>query len=130
MNYFDRLLNEALGVDVRLCTFNGDHMSMYHINIGVPKTLVRFMIEWCADEEFTGEITTVLRKICLTPISPELLPVGKDGKLKQQTEEFVGPYDLHDYFLFQMVRHGHGPSKILYLAEQAFENRYDRATIL
>ncbi|MCZ6799295.1 MAG: NAD(+) synthase [Nitrospirae bacterium] len=112
------------------CTFNGDHMSMYHVNIGVPKTLVRFMIEWCADEEFTGEITTVLRNICSTPISPELLPVGKDGELKQQTEELVGPYELHDYFLFQMVRHGHSPSKILYLAELAFENRYDRTTIL
>jgi len=112
------------------CTFNGDHMSMYHINIGVPKTLVRFLIEWCADEEFIGETTTVLRNICLTPISPELLPVGKDGELKQQTEELVGPYELHDYFLFQMVRHGHSPSKILYLAELAFENLYDRATIM
>ena len=112
------------------CTFNGDHMSMYHINIGVPKTLVRFMIEWCADEEFTGEITTVLRKICSTPISPELLPVSKDGELQQHTEELVGPYELHDYFLFQMVRHGYSPSKILYLAERAFENRYDRVTIM
>jgi len=88
------------------------------------------MIEWCADEECTGEITTVLRNICSTPISPELLPVGKDGELKQQTEELVGPYELHDYFLFQMVRHGHSPSKILYLAELAFENRYDRTTIM
>lgn len=112
------------------CTFNGDHMSMYHINIGVPKTLVRFMIEWCADEEFFGDITTVLRDICSTPISPELLPIGKNGELKQQTEELVGPYELHDYFLFQMVRHGHGPAKILYLAELAFEKRYDRSTIL
>ncbi len=112
------------------CTFNGDHMSMYHINVGIPKTLVRFMIEWCADEEFSGEISTVLRNICSTPISPELLPVGKDGELKQQTEELVGPYELHDYFLFQMIRHGHRPAKILYLAELAFNNRYDRSTIL
>ena len=112
------------------CTFNGDQMSMYHINIGVPKTLVRYIIEWCADEEFTGETSKVLRSICATPISPELLPVGEDGEVMQQTEDLVGPYELHDYFLFQTVRHGHSPSKILYLAELAFLDRYNRATIM
>ncbi len=112
------------------CTFNGDHMSMYHINIGIPKTLVRFMIEWCADEEFAGEIAGVLREISSTPISPELIPTGDDGRMTQHTEELVGPYELHDYFLYQMVRYGHGPATILFLAELAFENRYDRATIL
>lgn len=112
------------------CTFNGDHMSMYHINIGVPKTLVRFMIEWCADEVFAGEVSSLLGDIISTPISPELLPTGDDGRLTQQTEELLGPYELHDYFLFQMIRYGYGPAKILYLAELAFEQRYDRATIL
>ena len=112
------------------CTFNGDHMSMYHVNVGVPKTLVRFIIEWCADAEFSAEIAAVLRDICAVPISPELLPVGADGGVQQITEDIVGPYELHDYFLFQMVRHGQRPAKILYLAELAFANRYDRATIL
>jgi len=112
------------------CTFNGDHISMYHVNIGVPKTLVRYMIEWCADAEFTEEISTVLRDIIAVPISPELFPVGADGELQQMTEDIVGPYELHDYFLYQMVRHGQRPAKILYLPELAFASRYDRATIL
>lgn len=112
------------------CTFNGDHMSMYHVNVGVPKTLVSYMIEWCADAEFSGETAAVLRDICAVPISPELLPVGADGALQQRTEDIIGPYELHDYFLFQMVRHGHRPAKILYLAELAFATRYDRLTLL
>lgn len=112
------------------CTFNGDHMSMYHVNVGVPKTLVRFIIEWCAESEFSTEISAVLRDICATPISPELLPVGVDGELQQITEDIVGPYELHDYFLFQMVRHGQRPAKILYMAKLAFSNRYDQSTIL
>jgi len=112
------------------CTFNGDHMSMYHVNVGVPKTLVRYIIEWCADAEFSKEIAEVLRDICAVPISPELLPVAADGAVQQITEDIVGPYELHDYFLYQMIRHGQRPSKILYMAEMAFVNRYDRATIL
>ena len=112
------------------CTFNGDHMSMYHVNVGVPKTLVRYIIEWCADAEFSGGTAAVLRDICAVPISPELLPVGADGALQQLTEDIIGPYELHDYFLFQMVRHGLGPAKILYLAELAFAKRYDRLTLL
>jgi len=112
------------------CTFNGDHMSMYHVNVGVPKTLVRFLIEWCADAEFAAKISAVLRDISAMPISPELLPVGADGESAQMTEDIVGPYELHDYFLYQMVRHGQRPAKILYLAELAFANRYDRSTIL
>jgi len=112
------------------CTFNGDHMSMYHVNIGVPKTLVRFIIEWCADAKFVAEISSVLRDISAVPISPELLPVGADGELQQMTESILGPYELHDYFLFQMVRHGQRPAKILYMAKIAFAGRYDRATIL
>lgn len=112
------------------CTFNGDHMSMYHVNVGVPKTLVRYIIEWCAEAEFSAGTSAVLRDICATPISPELLPVGENGELQQMTEDIVGPYELHDYFLFHMVRHGQRPAKILYLAEQAFPGRFDRSTIL
>lgn len=112
------------------CTFNGDHMSMYHVNSGVPKTLVRYMVEWCADAEFTGKTSAVLRDIAATPISPELLPVAKDGGLQQQTEDVVGPYELHDYFLYHIVRHGSRPAKVLHLAGLAFAGRYDRRTIL
>ena len=112
------------------CTFNGDHMSMYHVNVGVPKTLVRFMIEWCADAEISAGVSEVLRDISAMPISPELLPVNADGEVQQITEDIVGPYELHDYFLYQMVRHGHRPAKILYMAELAFKDTYNRATIL
>ena len=112
------------------CTFNGDHMSMYHVNIGVPKTLVRFIIEWCAEEEFSVGIAPVLRDISAMPISPELLPVNAHGEVQQITEDILGPYDLHDYFLYHMVRYGDSPAKILSLAEFAFNKIYDRATIV
>lgn len=111
------------------CTFNGDHMSMYHVNVGIPKTLVSFIIEWCADAAFTGETSAVLRDICAGPISPELLPISADG-VQQRTEDAIGPYELHDFFLYHMVRHGSGPAKILYLAQLAFATRYDRSTLL
>lgn len=106
------------------CTFNGDHMSMYHVNAGVPKTLVRHLVEWCADEVFLGPAAAVLHDIAATPISPELLPPDKEGKIAQQTEEVVGPYSLHDFFLFQFVRLGFPPEKIRYLAELAFAGEY------
>ncbi len=112
------------------CTFNGDHMSMYHVNAGIPKTLVRYLIDWCADAEFSGATGKVLHDIAATPISPELLPVTDDGKQHQQTEDVVGPYELHDYFLYHVVRHGARPAKVLYLAEQAFAGRHPRAVIL
>ena len=112
------------------CTFNGDHMSMYHVNIGVPKTLVRYIIEWCAEEEFSAGISAVLRDISAMPISPELLPVNAQGDVQHITEEIVGPYELHDYFLYHMIRYGERPAKILRMAELAFNNIYDQATIL
>ena len=112
------------------CTFNGDHMSMYHVNAGIPKTLVRYLIDWCADSEFTGVTSKVLHDIAATPISPELLPTTADGKLQQHTEDLIGPYELHDYYLYHIVRHGARPAKVLYLAELAFAGRYPRATIL
>lgn len=112
------------------CTFNGDHMSMYHVNSGVPKTLVRYLVEWCADSEFTGETAQVLHDIADTPISPELLPVNAAGAQQQQTEDVVGPYELHDYFLYHIVRHGSRPTKVVALAEMAFGKKYPRATIV
>ncbi len=112
------------------CTFNGDQMSMYHVNVGIPKTLVRYLVAWCADAEFQGAAVEVLRDICATPVTPELLPAAPDGTLQQRTESLIGPYELHDYFLFHLVRYGSRPAKILCLAEMAFRGRYDRATII
>jgi NAD+ synthase (glutamine-hydrolysing) len=100
-------------------TFNGDHMSMYHVNAGVPKTLVKYLVQWCADEEFTGDASLVLNDIVGTPISPELLPL-KDGQLNQKTEDTIGPYALHDFFLFHHLRYGMPPRKVFWLAKQAF----------
>ena len=112
------------------CTYNADHMSMYGVNAGVPKTLVRYLVDWCADEEFSGEIASVLHDIGATPVSPELLPPDEDGNIAQHTEETVGPYELHDFFLFQVVRQHFAPRKVLTLAEHAFAGRYPRAVIL
>jgi NAD+ synthase (glutamine-hydrolysing) len=112
------------------CTFNGDHMSMYHVNAGIPKTLVRYLIDWCADTEFSGVTGKVLHDIADTPISPELLPITAKGQQHQKTEDVVGPYELHDYFLYHVVRHGARPAKVLYLAELAFAGRHPRGVIL
>lgn len=112
------------------CTFNGDQMSMYHVNIGVPKTLVRHLVQWCADEEFEGDVRDFLRDIAATPITPELLPLAADESLVQKTEEIVGPYELHDFFLFQVVRNGFHPAKVLTLAETVFAGRWERNEIL
>lgn len=112
------------------CTFNGDHMSMYHVNAGVPKTLVKYMVAWCAEELFSGEESATLQDIVATPISPELLPASENGEILQKTETALGPYELHDFFLFHVVRHGVAPAKLLFLAQQAFFDRYAREEIL
>jgi NAD+ synthase (glutamine-hydrolysing) len=112
------------------CTYNGDHMSMYHVNAGVPKTLVRYLVEWAAEAEFNGPTTAVLRDICATPITPELLPLGADGTLEQKTEDTIGPYELHDFFLYQTVRFQFAPAKVFLLARQVFAGAYDAAAIL
>lgn len=111
------------------CTFNGDHMSMYHVNCGVPKTLVRYLIEWCAEGPFADKAGAILRDIADTPITPELLPLAADESLQQMTEDTIGPYELHDFFLFHFVRHGSSAEKIRWLAAQAFAGKYDDATI-
>ena len=115
-------------------TFNGDHMSMYHVNAGVPKTLVRYLVSWAADAVFDGEPTRILHDIVDTPITPELLPL-LDGKQAQETEATVGPYELHDFFLFHVVRNGARPAKVFALAREAFASAddhpgYDDAAIL
>lgn len=111
------------------CTYNGDHMSMYGVNSGVPKTLVRYIVEWAALEEYNGEISTLLRDICATPVSPELLPPDNDGNIIQKTEETIGPYILHDFFLFYHVRYGFSPKKIAWFAQCAFVDVYDISVI-
>jgi NAD+ synthase (glutamine-hydrolysing) len=111
------------------CTFNGDHMSMYHVNAGVPKTLVKYLIEWAATELYAQEAGAILHDIIDTPISPELLPVGADGQIEQKTEDTVGPYELHDFFLFHFVRHGTPAEKIRWLANIAFAGKHEAAVI-
>ncbi len=101
------------------CTYNADHMSMYNPNSSIPKTLVKFLVDWAARHEFEGEARRTLLDIVDTLISPELLPIGPDGQVLQATEGTIGPYELHDFFLFHFLRYGAPPEKILYLAGQA-----------
>lgn len=112
------------------CTYNGDHMSMYAVNSGVPKTLVRYLVAWCAEAEFSGEAAEILLDVCDTPVSPELLPPHENGDIKQRTEDSVGPYLLHDFFLFHCVRLQFGPRKIFFLARQAFAGSFSDAVLL
>lgn len=112
------------------CTYNGDHMSMYAVNSGVPKTLVLYLVGWCAKSEFEGKVAEVLEDICATPVSPELLPPDADGNIGQFTEKVVGPYELHDFFLFQVVRMHFAPQKVLMLAEQAFGEDFSRTELV
>jgi NAD+ synthase (glutamine-hydrolysing) len=112
------------------CTYNADHMSMYGVNCGVPKTLVRYLVSWCAQSAYCGATQAVLNDICATPVSPELLPPDAAGEISQVTEDHVGPYELHDFFLFQVVRHQFAPKKVLFLAQQTFHGVYADATIL
>lgn len=110
-------------------TYNGDHMSMYGVNAGVPKTLVRYLLQWVAGQTTDQKSKDTLLDIIDTPVSPELLPLNSEGKISQKTEELVGPYELHDFFLFYLLRYGFKPSKILYLAGLAFENKYEPSFI-
>ena len=111
------------------CTYNGDHMSMYGVNGTVPKTLIRWIIEAVADQEAFVSAKDVLLDILDTPISPELLPPDAEGKIAQQTEDLVGPYALHDFFIYHMMRYGFTPAKIYTLACRAFENDFEPAVI-
>ena len=110
-------------------TYNGDHMSMYGINAGIPKTLVRHLVEWEATHTYEGDIRRILLDVVNTPISPELIPAKEDGTIKQKTEDLVGPYELHDFFIYHFIRSGYTPSKIFYIACRTFEGEYSKATI-
>ena len=109
-------------------TFNGDHMSMYGVNASVPKTLVRGLVEYHAEQAEDSTLAAVLKDILATPVSPELLP-AKDGEISQKTEDIVGPYELHDFFLYHMMRTGAKPTKLLRLANYAFRGVYEEETI-
>ena len=116
-------------------TYNGDQMSMYGVNADIPKTLVRSLVKWAAENCFEGlsaedgrSIREILLDIVDTPISPELLPASENGEIRQVTEDLVGPYELHDFFLYNFVRSGYSPEKIFFLACKAFSD-YDDATI-
>lgn len=111
------------------CTYNGDHMSNYSVNCSIPKTLVKFLVKWVADNMVDTDAREILFNILETPISPELLPPDKSGQIAQKTEDIVGPYELHDFFLYHMIRYGAPPKKILFLANHAFMGRYDKETI-
>ena len=117
-------------------TYNGDHMSMYGVNAGVPKTLVRHLVKWAAQNCFQGmtaedgrSIGEILLDIVDTPISPELLPASESGEIQQVTEDLVGPYELHDFFLYHFMHYGFSPEKIFFLAQKAFASDYDDQTI-
>ena len=106
------------------CTYNGDHMSMYGVNAGVPKTLVRHLVKWVALNSADDTTKDILLDIVDTPISPELIPTDENGEIAQKTEDLVGPYELHDFFLYYVLRWGFRPGKILFLAQAAFGNAY------
>ncbi len=109
-------------------TYNGDHMSMYGVNCSIPKTLIKYLIKYYADTA-DSNLKAILEDILDTPVSPELLPPDEKGNIAQITEDVVGPYELHDFFLYNMMRLGFEPEKIFYLANIAYENKYDKATI-
>lgn len=111
-------------------TYNGDHMSMYGVNAGVPKTLVRHIVRYVADTCDQPTLQQVLLDILDTPVSPELLPTAEDGTIAQQTEKLVGPYELHDFYLYYVLRFGFGPVKIYHLARTAFSGKYEPETLL
>lgn len=110
-------------------TYNGDHMSMYGVNASIPKTLVRYLVNWVALTGVDTDSKATLLDIIDTPISPELIPADEQGNIKQKTEDLVGPYELHDFFLYHFLRFGSRPAKIFFLAQKAFDGVYDDETI-
>lgn len=111
-------------------TYNGDHMSMYGINASIPKTLVQYLVRYYAEQTPDAQLRATLLDIVETPISPELTPADDQGKIAQKTEDLVGPYELHDFFLYYLLRYGFKPARVLLLAEKAFKGKYGRTTIL
>ena len=111
------------------CTYNGDHMSMYSVNPSIPKTLVRYLVRYVAENESNQEVSHTLLDILDTPVSPELLPKDNDGNITQKTEDIVGPYELHDFFLYHFIKHGSSKERILFLALEAFKDDYSKEEI-
>lgn len=107
------------------CTYNADHMSMYAVNCSVPKTLIRYLIAYVGDHS-ENAVRDILRDIIDTPVSPELLPAADDGTIRQKTEDIIGPYEIHDFFLYHFMKYGASPEKILFLAERAFGKEYPK----
>lgn len=112
------------------CTYNGDHMSMYSVNSGIPKTLIQYVVKWYADHEADETVNKLLFSIIETGISPELLPPSATGEIVQLTENILGPYVVHDFFLYYILRTGASPGKMLYLAQQAFGEGYSREQLV
>jgi NAD+ synthase (glutamine-hydrolysing) len=113
-------------------TYNGDHMSMYGVNADIPKTLVRYLVAHCADafdQNGKQKVADALRDVLNTPVSPELLPANENGEIAQKTEDLVGPYELHDFYLYHMLRYGTPPAKLYRLAKQALGGTYDDETL-
>jgi NAD+ synthase (glutamine-hydrolysing) len=110
-------------------TYNGDQMSMYGVNASVPKTLMQHMVRNIANNEADNRVKETLLDIVDTPISPELTPTDEKGNIKQKTEDLVGPYELHDFFIYHFLRHGFAPEKIHFMATSAFNGTYDSETI-
>jgi NAD+ synthase (glutamine-hydrolysing) len=112
------------------CTYNADHMSMYNVNVSIPKTLVKFLVGWAAEHEFSGDARKTLADVVATEISPELLPTDAAGAATQSTEATIGPYELLDFFLYHFLRYGAPPAKILFLAKHAkFYREYRPAEV-
>ncbi len=111
------------------CTYNGDQMSMYGVNSSIPKTLVKYLIEWVAENAQNEECKKTIYDILDTPISPELLPADNEGNIKQMTESLVGPYVLHDFFLYHFLRYGASPKKIYYIACKTFDKKFSKEEI-
>ena len=130
MDYCNRIGALALGTGdlseaaLGWSTYNGDHMSMYNVNCGVPKTLVRHLVKWLSEHGFNGTVAAIAADILDTPVTPELIP-SRAGEISQRTEDILGPYDLHDFFLYHMLEGGAGPAKLLLLAKNAFAQKYD-----
>ena len=111
------------------CTYNGDHMSMYSVNPSIPKSLVRYLVKYVAEKESSKEVTDTLLDILDTPVSPELLPKDAKGNITQKTEDIIGPYELHDFFLYHFIKHGSSKERILFLAKEAFNEDYTNEEI-
>ena len=111
------------------CTYNGDHMSMYSVNPSIPKSLVRYLVRYVAEQEYTGNVSETLLDVLDTPVSPELLPKGATDEMVQKTEDIVGPYELHDFFLYHFIKHGSSKERIMLLATHAFKDDYTNEEI-